>query len=37
MIDANRFKSMFDFLRTFSTEDICIEHLEDIRWNGIIT
>lgn len=34
MIDTCRFKSIFDLLRTFSTEDICIEHLEDIRWNG---
>jgi len=25
---------MFDLLRTFSSEEKCIEHLENLRWNG---
>lgn len=34
MIDTSKFKSMFDLMRAFSTEEKCIEHLESIRWNG---
>ena len=34
MIDTHNFKSMFDLLRVFSTEEKCIEHLEALRWNG---
>ncbi len=36
MINTRNFKSMFDLLNTFSTEEKCIEHLESIRWNGNI-
>lgn len=36
MIDTRNFKSMFDLLRAFSTEEKCIEHLEILRWNGNI-
>ncbi len=34
MIDTSKFKSMFDLLKTFSSEEKCIEHLENLRWNG---
>lgn len=34
MIDTSKFKSMFDLLRVFSSEEICIEHLESLRWKG---
>lgn len=30
------FKSIFDLLKAFPTEQDCIAHLENIRWNGII-
>jgi transposase-like protein len=30
------FKSIHDFLRVFPDEQACINHLEQIRWNGII-
>lgn len=30
----DNFKSMFDLLKVFSNEEICIRHLEKIRWNG---
>ncbi len=28
------FSSILDLLQTFSNEQICIEHLEELRWNG---
>lgn len=28
------FKSIFDLLKAFPNEQTCIEHLEDLRWNG---
>lgn len=28
------FKSIFDLLKAFPTEEVCIEHLERLRWNG---
>lgn len=34
MINTKNFKSMFDLLKTFSSEDLCLEHLETLRWNG---
>ena len=30
------FKSIHDFLRVFPDEQACINHLEQIRWNGVI-
>ncbi len=30
------FKSIFDLLKAFPTEQDCIAHLENIRWNGVI-
>jgi transposase-like protein len=30
------FKSIFDLLKAFPTEQDCINHLEKIRWNGVI-
>lgn len=29
-----QFKSIFDLLKAFPTEQACIEHLEQLRWNG---
>lgn len=38
MINLTNFKSLFDLLITFSTEQKCIKYLESIRWsNGIIS
>lgn len=34
MIDTRNFKSMFDLLKTFSSEEKCIEHLESLRWKN---
>lgn len=31
------FNSILDLLKTFSTEQICINHLEELRWNGSVT
>jgi transposase-like protein len=31
------FNSILDLLKTFSTEQICINHLEELRWNGNVT
>ena len=33
MIDTN-FKSLFELVNAFPTEQSCIDHLEKIRWNG---
>lgn len=33
MIDTN-FKSIIDLLKAFPDEQICIDHLEKLRWNG---
>ena len=30
------FKSIFDLLKAFPTEQDCINHLEKIRWNGVV-
>jgi transposase-like protein len=30
------FKSIFDLLKAFPTEQACIDHLEDLRWEGIV-
>lgn len=30
------FKSVTELTRSFSNEQICIDHLEQIRWNGNI-
>ena len=30
------FKSIFDLLKAFPTEQDCINHLETIRWNGVV-
>lgn len=35
MINTN-IKSVLELLNTFSTEEICIEYLEQMRWGGII-
>jgi transposase-like protein len=35
MINTN-IKSVLELLQTFSTEQICIEHLEQMRWGGIV-
>lgn len=35
MINTN-IKSVLELLHTFSTEEICIEYLEQMRWGGII-
>ena len=32
----NDFNSIIDLLKTFPTEQKCIEHLEQIRWNGFV-
>ena len=34
MINLKRFHSLFDLINTFSSEEKCIEYLEQIRWNG---
>src|SRR5687768_5437573 len=31
-----QFKSILDLLNTFPTEQHCIDHLERLRWNGIV-
>lgn len=30
------FKSVIELVRTFSSEEICIKHLEQLRWNGVV-
>lgn len=35
MINTN-FQSILDLIETFSTEQVCINHLEELRWNGNI-
>lgn len=35
MINTN-IKSVLELLNTFSTEEICIEYLEQMRWNGVV-
>ena len=30
----NDFNSILELIRTFNSEQICIEHLETLRWNG---
>lgn len=38
MINLTKFRSLFDLLRTFSTEQKCIKYLESIRWNnGVVS
>lgn len=34
MLSLNPFNSIIDLLKTFSTQQVCIEHLETLRWNG---
>ena len=36
IIDFEEFKSIKTLLRKFPTENKCIEHLEALRWNGVI-
>ncbi len=36
MINTN-FKSVLELLQTFSTEQVCIDYLEQMRWGGIIS
>lgn len=31
---VTEFKSIFDLLQAFPTEEACIKHLEDLQWNG---
>lgn len=35
MINTN-IKSVFELLQTFSTEEICIDYLEQMRWGGVV-
>ncbi len=35
MINTN-IKSVFELLKTFSSEQVCIEYLESLRWSGIV-
>jgi hypothetical protein len=30
------FKSVIELVRTFSSEEICVKHLEQLRWNGVV-
>ena len=30
------FKSIFDLLKKFPDEQTCIDHLEALRWNGVV-
>jgi len=34
MLELKPFKSILDLLKAFPTEQICIAHLETLRWNG---
>ena len=34
MIDLSKFNSLIDVVKFFSSEEKCIEYLEQIRWNG---
>lgn len=34
MKELEKFKSLFDLMRYFSTEEKCIEYLEEIKWKG---
>ncbi len=34
MLELKPFKSILDLLKAFPTEQICISHLETLRWNG---
>ncbi len=36
MINTN-IKSVFELTQTFSSEQVCIEYLEQLKWSGIIT
>ena len=36
MLKLSDFKSMFDLVNFFSSEEKCIEYLEKIRWNNNI-
>lgn len=31
---VTKFKSIFDLLKAFPTEQSCIDHLENLRWEG---
>jgi transposase-like protein len=35
-INTLGFKSIFDLINAFPTEQSCIEHLENLRWNGYV-
>ncbi|MDR0305105.1 MAG: IS1595 family transposase [Chitinispirillales bacterium] len=36
MLSLRSFNSILELLKEFSTEQVCIEHLESMRWNGSI-
>lgn len=36
MIDTKKFNSIMDLLQTFHDEQVCIEHLEMLRWSGYV-
>jgi transposase-like protein len=35
-MDFSNFESVFELLDTFNTEQTCIDHLTQIRWNGVV-
>lgn len=34
MINLSGFNSLFELMKTFSSEEKCIEYLEGVRWGG---
>src|ERR1035438_7657035 len=36
-VNTIEFKSIFDLLEKFPTEQSCIDHLEKLRWDGNVT
>ena len=36
MLQITEFKSIIDLVKKFPTEQSCIDHLEAIRWNGVV-
>ncbi|MEX0608570.1 MAG: IS1595 family transposase [Balneolaceae bacterium] len=36
MIDTKDFKSILELVKTFPDEQTCINHIERLRWNGIV-
>ena len=34
MIGLNKFNSLFELMKTFTSEEKCVEYLEYVRWNG---